>query len=227
MLRIEAAFCRNVITAAMLLLVSATCVAADTSQQLYDQLMRALINDRAEEVTALIARGADANAIDPVGDPALVVAARAGYDASLTALLKGGAKVDAVTRFGDSAIMIAALGGRASIVKKLIAAGSNVNRPGWTPLIYASTEGHDDVAVLLLDAGADVNAGAPNGTTALMMAARNGHEKTVDLLLARGADANRRNDTGATALFWADRAGLTQIATALKRAGATATSAGK
>lgn len=224
MSRTSSMFCKSAFAAAMFALVSATCAAAD-SVPTNDQFMRALINDRTDEVTAMIAKGADPSAVGPNGDPALVVAARAGYEATLAALLKGGAKVDAVNSFGDSAIMIAALGGRTAIVKKLIAAGSNVNRPGWTPLIYASTEGHDDVVVVLLDAGADVNLASPNGTTALMMAARGAHDQTVDLLLARGADPNRRNDSGATALLWADRAGLNQIVAALKRRGAKPASA--
>ena len=72
----------------------------------------------------------------------------------------------------------------------------------------------------LLDAGADVNAASPNGTTALMMAVRGGHAAVVDLLLARGADVAHRNDAGATALAWAQRGGLDAIERALRRSGA-------
>ena len=49
----------------------------------------------------MIARGMDPNTVDLNGDPALVVAARLGYEATLDTLLRGGAKVNARNRVGD------------------------------------------------------------------------------------------------------------------------------
>jgi hypothetical protein len=139
---------------------------------------------------------------------------------SLDALLAAGAKVNIRNAYGDSAIMVAAINGHLGIVKKLFARGAAINHPGWTPLIYAATGGHADVARYLIDAGADVNAASPNGTTALMMAVRGGHAAVVDLLLAKRADVAHRNDAGATALAWARRGGFDAIERALRRSGA-------
>jgi ankyrin repeat protein len=75
-----------------------------------------------------------------------VIAARSGFEPTLDALLAAGAKVNIKNPFGDSAIMVAAIGGRLAIVKKLHARGAEINHPGWTPLIYAATGGHADVA---------------------------------------------------------------------------------
>src|SRR3989442_15506357 len=199
---------RYALFASALLAFSAT---APRAQGLYDAFVQAVVTDRSDEVRALLARGIDPNAVDPRGEPVLLVAARAGWQPTVDALLAAGAKVDARNPFGDRAIMVAALGGHLAIVKTLLRRGAALDTPGWTPLIYAATNGQTEVARYLLDVGADINAAAPNGTTALMMAVRGGHGATVDLLLARGGDVNRRNPNGATALGWATPAGIQGI----------------
>ena len=191
------------------------------AQQIYDDLIVAVANDRADEVKRLLARGMDANSVDPNGDPLLFIAARAGYLATVDVLLAAKANVNAKNRFGDTPLMAAALNGRLDIVRRLRTQGAELDPRGWTPLIYAATGGHDDVVAYLLDQGANINAQSPNGTTALMMAVREGHAGTVELLLAKGADANHRNENGATALGWAKRGGFVAIEQALRRRGAT------
>jgi ankyrin repeat protein len=53
--------------------------------------------------------------------------------------------------------------------------------------MFAAQNGHEQVALVLLEAKADPNKATPNGVTALMFAAQNGHEQVVVLLKA-GAD---------------------------------------
>jgi ankyrin repeat protein len=190
------------------------------AQQLYDDVIAAVNNDRAAELRGLLARGVDPNSVDPSGDPLLYTAARAGYGATVDVLLAAKARVDAKNRFGDTPLMGAALSGHLNIVRKLHAQGAALESPGWTPLIYAATGGHDAVVLYLLDQGVNVNAVSPNGTTALMMAVREGRVSTFDLLLRRGADVNHRNENGVSALDWAKRANESGMAGALRRAGA-------
>ena len=52
-----------------------------------------------------------------------------------------------------------------------------------TALLFAALGGHDAVAKLVLDRGADVAATDNKGATALMVAARGGHEAVAKLLL--------------------------------------------
>ena len=62
---------------------------------------------------------------------------------------------------------------------------------GRTCLHYASWEGSCDIAKILIDSGADVNARegtSGDGKTPLHRAAENGHADMVDLLLKTGAD---------------------------------------
>src|SRR5438445_178818 len=61
-----------------------------------------------------------------------------------------------------------------------------------------------EVILMLLKAGANVNAERPDGTTPLMDAAAKLNLNNVQLLLASGADAARQNTTGSTAYLLAN-----------------------
>ena len=53
--------------------------------------------------------------------------------------------------------------------------------------MIASLKGHTELAQLLMEAGADVNAQAAEGVTALMFASGKGHTGIVELLKKAGA----------------------------------------
>lgn len=57
------------------------------------------------------------------------------------------------------------------------------NFGGWTPLMYASYIGHDNIVNLLLEAGVNVNATTAKGLTPLMLAASCGNESIAYFLL--------------------------------------------
>ena len=80
-------------------------------------------------------------------------------------------------------------GGRANAARKHLDEDGEVTT-GVTLLMDAAENGHERVAELLLQRGAEVNLQNSDGWTALMQAAINGHERVVELLLQRGADAN-------------------------------------
>lgn len=58
---------------------------------------------------------------------------------------------------------------------------------GFTPLHIACVYGHFELARLLLEAGADIEAKTKNGYMALHLAAQYGHRLIIDLLLEHGA----------------------------------------
>lgn len=78
----------------------------------------------------------------------------------------------------------------------------------WTPLMKASEEGYVEIARLLLDRGADIQATNRKGRDALSFAAApsmkkpwtEGHRYVLTLLFERGADPSRRDERGQTAL---------------------------
>jgi len=185
-----------------------------------DDFALAAHNDRDDEVRYMLSRGMDPGTVGPDGTPVLVTAAREGSEKVVDVLLAAGAKVDQANSYGDTALKLAALHGRTSIARKLRARGAQVETPGWTPLIYAATGGHDEMVRYLLAEGANINATSPNGTTALMMAVREEKFSTAELLIARGANVNMRNEQGATALSYAEQSGDTALVARLKRAGA-------
>jgi len=69
--------------------------------------------------------------------------------------------------------------------------GGGATQGGLTPLLHAAREGHIDVAMALLDAGADIDQRKlVDGYTPLLMAVINGHYDLGLALLDRGADPN-------------------------------------
>jgi len=93
---------------------------------------------------------------------------------------------------------------------------------GWTPLHLAAFFGHAELAKVLLDEGARIDAVSKNAmkNTPLHAAAAGGKTALVLLLLRRGADPNVRQDGGWTALHSAAQAGNREMVEALLANGA-------
>ena len=62
--------------------------------------------------------------------------------------------------------------------------------------MFAAQGGHEAMAKLLLQHGADVAAASNDGDTALMLAALGGHEAVAQLLLQHGADVAAASNDG-------------------------------
>ena len=88
-------------------------------------------------------------------------------------------------------------------------------------LIRAIVPGHVELAMLLLERGANIEEVNDEGYTPLMEAAREGHEEMVALLLSQGADINAQTEeTQETALTLACCGGFLEVADFLIKAGA-------
>ncbi|NDJ52905.1 MAG: hypothetical protein GYB68_07470 [Chloroflexi bacterium] len=106
-------------------------------------------------------------------------------------------------------------------VKRLVEAGAAINPfpAGRTPLMRAIRFNHREIALWLLDQGADPNVMNENGETALMIAVEK-QPHLVPLLLARQADPDRQGHKGETALMMAVEKGNPDSVRALLAAGA-------
>jgi GNAT superfamily N-acetyltransferase len=92
-----------------------------------------------------------------------------------------------------------------------------------TPLIWAVSEGYHDVAVTLIEAGADLDAKNVDGNTPLIRAACEGRTELASVLVKVGADLDAQNEDGYSALILAKRRGHLEIVDLLLAAGADRT----
>lgn len=133
-------------------------------------LMLAARTGNAEVLRHLLAHQAPVNVSDRSGQTALMWAAAAGHVEAVDVLLKAGADVKAATKNDFTAIMFAAREGRMDVVRRLLKAGVDVNavmrpkssggrtpRKGTSALILAVESGHYELAMLLIEEGADPN----------------------------------------------------------------------
>ncbi|WP_158620241.1 MULTISPECIES: ankyrin repeat domain-containing protein [Corallococcus] len=151
------------------------------------------------KLRALLARGVDADARDPVtGYSALHYAALNGRLEAVKLLLAAGADVGArVHRSRTTPLDMAATKGRVAVVRVLLAAGAPLGQPhgrfGWTALHAAVAHGHTKVVEKLLGAGMAVDAPGKHGITPLGTALLNEEawEDVVPVLMAAGARLKR------------------------------------
>ena len=92
---------------------------------------------------------------------------------------------------------------------------NQVNRTGISPLMVACTNGHVEIAKLLLKRGAKVNFVNRFNQNALMKAAEGGNVEVVNLLLEHGANCNTAAIDTKTALILACEQGSVEVVEAL------------
>ncbi len=108
-------------------------------------------------------------------------------------------------------------------VKFLVGKGADVNQAddqGWTPLLSAARQRHDDMIKLLIELGADVNLAKSDGTTPLIAAASRDHVPSIKVLLEHGADIEKPGPQGYRSLPLAIADDNYEAAKALIEAGA-------
>jgi ankyrin repeat protein len=195
----------------LLLERGATVNATDSVQS--TALMWAVRSNHPEVVDLLIHHDAEINARTRKGDPPARRAPDSGGGSHGLGIVRGGwpeRGYQDPTPGEMTALLYAARDGRIEIARTLIAANANVNQVeanGVSPLLMAITNNHIDVARLLLDHGADVNADVSAsdwwGRTPLWAA--------VDL---RDLEVNKTDDNGV------DRPAALQLIQALLDRGA-------
>ena len=112
-----------------------------------------------------------------------------GYHSIAILLLNKGADVNAQKIGGSSSLLYAVQKNHPEVVKLLLDQDDILvdlkTSVGLTPLQAACYQGYRNIAVLLLDKGADVNAQMNGGFSPLYMAVQNKHNDVVELLLSQ------------------------------------------
>jgi ankyrin repeat protein len=189
-------------------------------------ITEAAILGSAPILDALVKAGADPNFRNPEGETPLMAAARSGKVDAAKVLLDAKADINAKEGWGgQNAIMWAAAQSQPEMVKFLASKGADLNqhgiarqwerkiikepRPkdmnkgGFTALIYAAREGCTACAQNLLAAGADPDLQDPDGMTALTMALFNLHFETAAAIVQGGADLDRWDLYGRSPVYMA------------------------
>jgi len=189
-------------------------------------LTEAAIIGSAPIVDALLKAGADPNTRNPEGESALMAVARTGKVDAAKRLLEAGADINAKENFGgQTALMWAAAQGQADMVKFLASNGADLNargvvrqwerkvitepRPkdmnkgGFTALLYAAREGCVECARHLVAAGADPDLEDPERITPLNMALLNLHYEFAAFMINAGADVDKWDLFGRSPIYMA------------------------
>jgi ankyrin repeat protein len=122
----------------------------------------------------------------------------------------------------NARFLVAARNADADALKRELAKGAAVNsrnRFGETALIILLKKDRPDLAMIVLDAGVDVNLAALNGITPLMAAAYGGHNDMVKRLLAKGANPTPLDRLQKSAMTYAAGEGRTDVVLTLLAAG--------
>ena len=175
--------CTNGNAAIVKLLLQAGADANATMKGGESVLMLAARSGNVDAVKALLARDARTEARERLGQTALMWAAAEGHTAVVRALLDAGADINATLDSGFKAFFFAVRGGHIDTVRAFLSTGVDVNalmqrpqsgagagrggrggvRPGGpripapSPLTIAVQNGHFELAIALIDAGADPN----------------------------------------------------------------------
>jgi ankyrin repeat protein len=170
--------CTNGNAAIVKLLLAAGADANATMRGGETVLMLASRSGNADVVKALLASGAKTDARERHSQTALMWAAAEGNTAVVRALMQAGADINAKLDSGFTPFFLAVREGRLNTVHAFLAAGIDVNAPlprpanavrsaagsyirpvdpGTSPLLLAVENGHFELAIALVDAGADPN----------------------------------------------------------------------
>lgn len=159
-------------------------------------LMSAAKGGHVEVVTALLAAGADPNAV--------------------TLTIHAVAFTPLICAFESDS------GNNLQVIDALIASGARVNQGDLaSPVLRAIVTSNLSMLQALLARGADVNLRFFEGFTPLMIAVDRESTSLVAALIAAGADVNAKNKEGESALSIAERHRRGDIAALLKQAGAS------
>lgn len=157
-------------------------------------LLRAVAGNHVAVAKALLAAGASLNAQAANQDTPWLLAGASGRTEIIAAMLPLKPDLSLRNRYGGDALIPACERAHVETVKLLLTSGidvNHVNNLGWTCLLEIVILGdggprHQQVAKLVLDAGANPNLADKDGVTPLAHARKRGQSEVAKLIAAAG-----------------------------------------
>jgi ankyrin repeat protein len=177
------------------------------------------------DVDAALSAGVDPNVRTPEeGYTPLYVAACFGFLEISRLLLRNGAKINARTTGGSTALREASIGGATEVVKLLLNHGADTEfgteGNNDTPLLTAAARSHLPVVIVLLEAGANINAQQNRGWSALYYSLLEKNEEMAALVLEYSPNIELSTISGVRPLQLAAMNGLNKTLRGLLDKGA-------
>ena len=189
-------------------------------------ITEAAILGSAPVIAALLDAGADPDTRNPDGETPLMAVARTGNLEAAQLLLDAGADVNATELWGEqSAVMWAAAQSQPAMIGLLADHGADLdargtirqwarkiiteprpkdmNKGGFTPLLYAAREGCIECARVLIENGADPDLADPERVTPLVMSILNMHFDFAAFMIESGANVDKWDLFGRSPLYMA------------------------
>ena len=175
-------------------------------------LMVAADRGKTDFINLLLEKGANLKLADAEGETALDYAIRSGEIELAKSLFKKEAtskkgyksEAEMLQAVTNAALVAAASRGNLAEVQKQLAAGADINtrsRSSMNALMLAiDSYSRSEVAILLMDKGADLNAVDSDGNSALMIAVDRNNNEAMIALINRKAALYLKNKDGRTAL---------------------------
>ncbi|MGI5175176.1 ankyrin repeat domain-containing protein [Dactylosporangium sp. CA-152071] len=153
-------------------------------------LLLAAANDHVEAARVLVDAGADPDALDDQHDTPWLVTGVTGSVPMLEVLLPAQPDLTIVNRYGGISIIPASERGHVDYVRRVVQTDINVNHVnnlGWTALLECvilgdGTRPYQQIAEILVAAGANVHQPDKNGADVLQHARNRGYDEIVAIL---------------------------------------------